>query len=182
MIRFTEFLNETYKNITKITDKQKYAQQVWDVLNTSYQYIGGIKGYGFESIDSMVNNIAYWKIFTRNDKVVAVMLYKDKTGRKMVACGSDGSAEGKQIVKRMIEDDIRHQRAYGEISDALVGYVKRHFTQDEIAKYFIKSSEVGSILNKEVKPTGEFTYVRSIGGAPHEKMMYGKINQKFTRN
>lgn len=179
MIHFEQFLCENYKNLTSIEDKQKYKKQVWDVLDKSYQYIGGIKGSGFESIDAMLKNIPYWKIFTRNDKVIAVMLYKDKNGRKMVACGSDGSSEGKQIVKRMIQDDIRHQRAYGEISDALVGYVKKHFTADEIAKYFVKADQAGQILNKKVKPTGQFTYVRMIGGEPHEKMMYGKTHQKF---
>ena len=59
MIRFDEFLSENYKNLTSIEDKQKYKEQVWDVLDKSYQYIGGIKGSGFESIDAMLNNIPY---------------------------------------------------------------------------------------------------------------------------
>lgn len=179
MLRFIDFINENYKNITTKQDKQKYKDQVWDILTKSYQYIGGIKGSGFESSHVMVDRIPYWKIFTRDGKVIAVMLYKDKNGRKMVACGSDGSAEGKQIVKRMIEDDIRHQRAYGEISDALVAYVNRHFTKDEISKYFVPADQVSKILNKPVKPIDKYTYTRLIGGEQHEKMMYGKPHQQF---
>ena len=179
MLQFLDFINENYKNITSKQHKQKYKDQVWDVLTKSYQYIGGIKGSGFENAQMMVDVIPYWKIFTRDDRVIAVMLYKDKNGRKMVACGSDGSVEGKRIVKRMIEDDIRHQRAYGEISDALVAYVLKHFTKDEIAKYFVPADQVSKILNKPVKPISQYAYTRVIGGEQHEKMMYGKPNQQF---
>lgn len=181
MLTFNEYspLIEHVINTSSNADKQKYKQQVWDILQLSYQYIGGIKGSGFESPDDMVNKIPFWKLVKKDGKIVAVMLYKDKNGRKMVACGSDGTSIGKAACKKMILDDIKHARAYGEISDALVGYVKKVLTASEIKKYFIPADQVEKILNKPVKVTGKFTYTRIIGDHPHEKMMYGKPHQRF---
>ena len=48
MISFKEYVNEKlllekYLNTVKRTGKEKYAQQVWDILQYSYRDIGGIK-------------------------------------------------------------------------------------------------------------------------------------------
>lgn len=43
------------------------------------------------SPDDMVKNIPFWKLYTKNDKVIMALLYKDKNGRKIVALGIDGS-------------------------------------------------------------------------------------------
>lgn len=175
-----DVLEERVINITRTEDKQKVAKDVWDILQKSYAYIGGIKGNGFESIDNMINKIPYWKIARKNNKIVAVILYKDKNGRKLVACGSDGSKEGKYAIKRFLLDDVKHQRAYGEVSDSVLKFYKRNLTPDEIRKFFIPAKEVKNILkDKNIKITGEYTYERIIGGEPHEKMMYGKTGQGF---
>lgn len=185
MLKFADYnleiqsLNEHVINTSSNDEKEKYKDQVWDILELSYRYIGGIKGSGFESADDMVRKIPYWKLVKKDGKIVAVMLYKDKNGRKMVACGSDGSSIGKAACKKMIIDDIKHARAYGEISDALVKYVKKTLTSAEIDKYFIAADKVGDILNKDVKTTGKYTYIREISGEQHEKMMYGKTGMKF---
>jgi hypothetical protein len=50
-------LLETYVNLFEPDKKWKYAQQVWDILQNSYKNAGGLKGSGFESIESMVKNI-----------------------------------------------------------------------------------------------------------------------------
>lgn len=57
--------------------REKYAEQVWDVLQFSYRDIGGIKGSGFSSIQDMIDNIPFWKMVTKNGEVHAVVMYKD---------------------------------------------------------------------------------------------------------
>jgi hypothetical protein len=47
-------ISERYVNAVGMDDrvqsiKQKYMDQVWDILQQSYAPIGGIKGKGFES-------------------------------------------------------------------------------------------------------------------------------------
>lgn len=118
----------------------------------------------------MIDNVRFWKLQKKGGKIVACVMYKDKGGRKMVALGSDRSAEGKKAVNQFIFDDIKHQRAYGEVSDAVQRFIK---------KYFVPAEQVETILHKPVKPTGKFTYTLEIGGHEHEKMMYGVPGKGF---
>lgn len=79
----------------------------------------------------------------------------------------------------MAVHDIKHQRAYGEVSDAVQRFIIKHLTEDEIEKYFVPAEQVEAILHKPIKPTGKFTYIREIGGHEHEKMMYGVPGKGF---
>ena len=38
-------------------EKEKYVDEVWDMLQTAYSSIGGIKGSGFESKEDMIKKI-----------------------------------------------------------------------------------------------------------------------------
>ena len=100
MKTFKEFINEqryqllSERFINLIGDderKEDYRDQVWNLLQTSYKPIGGIKGTGFKSPDDMVKNIPFWKMAVKDGKVEAVIMYRDKGGRKSVAMGSTGS-------------------------------------------------------------------------------------------
>jgi len=179
MKTFIEYMAESYINLSNNDDKKKmYANQVFGILQKSYAKIGGIHGSGFSSPEDMIQNIPYWKLFKRDDTIIACILYKDKNGRKLVALGSDGSEEGKKIAKRMLRDDIERNRAYGEVSDAVLKYLQKTYG-DELKEFLIPSTEVGKILKKEVTPTGDYTYKRSIGGVEHEKAMYGSLGKGF---
>ena len=127
---FEEYLNknllfEAYLNLTDESDKMKYATQVFDIIQQSYSKIGGIHGSGFSSPEDMVKNIPWWKLFKKDDRIIACCLYKNKNGRKLVAVASDGTPLGKDVAKRMLRDDIEFGRAYGEISDAVLRYLRR---------------------------------------------------------
>ena len=178
MLSFSDFLlQETYKNFHDIESRRKYANQVWKILEKSYKYIGGIKGSGFESIENMINSIPYWKICIKSDEVVAVALYKDKNGRKVVAYGSEQSEIGKKIIKRIIIDDISRDRTYGEISDNVVKFVFRHFNKDQLNKYLIPAEQAITIVGGEV--VDQFTYKRKIGNEYHENIMFGYLHKSF---
>ena len=179
MKTFIEYMAESYINLSINDDKKKmYANQVFDILQKSYAKIGGIHGSGFSSPEDMIENIPYWKLFKRDGNIIACILYKDKNGRKLVALGSDGSEEGKRIAKRMLRDDIERNRAYGEVSDAVLRYLQKTYGND-LEEFLVPSAEVGKILKKEVIPTGAYTYKRSIGGVEHEKAMYGSLGKGF---
>ena len=40
-MRFKEFITETYINAIRPADKQKYAEQIWDMLQASYAKLPG---------------------------------------------------------------------------------------------------------------------------------------------
>ena len=69
-------------------DKWEYAQQVWDILQRSYQYIGGFKTAS--SIEELIGKSGMWKLVIRNGNISALQIYKDQYGRKLIASGTDG--------------------------------------------------------------------------------------------
>lgn len=126
----------------------------------------------------MIKNIKMWKLSRKNDKIVAVIMYKDKLGRKLVALGTDGTPEGKAEIAKLLKDEFRTQRAYGEISGNLLGFVKK-ILGSELEQYLIPAEKVKEVIGQEVQIIDKFAYKRKIGGEWIEKVMYGKIKNFF---
>ena len=78
--------------------KEKYVDDVWKILQDSYRKIGGIKGSGFNDEKDMMKKIWFWKLYKQQGRPVAVIMYKDREGRKMVALGTDGSDKAKGVI------------------------------------------------------------------------------------
>ena len=168
-----------------IRTKMKYADEVWDMLNQSYAKIGGLHGSGFSSKEDMINNIPFWKMVTRNSKLVAVTLYKDKGGRKRVAGGSNGTPEGKQAMIDINNEEVKMKRSYIEISGPMLSMSISKTPGFEST--CIPYRKVSGIIDDEIKRPPEddpeilrhpefkdYFYQRKIGGAWHTKLMAGK--------
>ena len=178
-----QLLTERILNITSNEDKQKYGEQVYAILQKSYEKIGGLKGSGFTSVEDMINNIPFWKIVKKGDDVVAVHMYKDKSGRKMVACGSDMSKQGRDITKRFLLDDILRDRAYMEVSGRVLTYIKSILTDEEFKKYAIPAEKVKEVFaNKQIEIVSEYEYKRQLGSGDEEvKVMFGTLKQPIPK-
>jgi hypothetical protein len=187
-------LNERYINALDTETKKLYADEVWDILQKSYASIGGIKGSGFDSKEDMIQNIPFWKLVKKNGKIVAVFLYKDSNGRKMVALGTDGSKEGKEALTQLTKGDLQQGRSYSEISGKYLSFVINNFSGD-LKKYLVKPEDAAKILGKELTypvPDSDpelelhpgfkdYLYSREIGGHPHTKLMIGTSGKKITK-
>jgi ribosomal protein S17E len=192
---FGEFLSESYVNalIDDVETKKKYTNQVWDILQSSYKKIGGVKGNGFKSPEDMLN-IPFWKMNVVNGKVVAVIMYKDKGGRKSVAMGTDGSDLGAAKAGDMLGNEL--ERSYGEKSKAALGKMLKSYPEDIIKTFMVNPSDVSKMLKGvEVNPVKgmqtsdipkdgqetlkrypfviEYAYLREIGGDMTFKVMLG---------
>ena len=178
-----QLLTERILNITSSEDKQKYGEQVYAILQKSYEKIGGLKGSGFTSVEDMINNIPFWKIVKKGNDVVAVHMYKDKNGRKMVACGSDMSKQGRDITKRFLLDDILRDRAYMEVSGRVLTYIKSILTDEEFKKYAIPAEKVKEVFaNKQIEIVSEYEYKRQLGSGDEEvKVMFGTLKQPIPK-
>ena len=178
--------------------KQKYADEVWDILQKSYAKIGGIASSGFKSKEDMIDNIPFWKLGTSNGKVVAVRMYKEKFGRKGVASGTDGSEEGKKKYASMAKDDITHRRSYNEVSSAALAFLIKKWDEEkygDLRKYIIKPEQAQKILGDKLYfPVPEddaeavkyphlkdYLYQREIGGHKHTKLMIGTPHQSLKK-
>jgi len=63
LLSFNEYLlSEAYINlIGDDAKKQNYVDAVWNMLQISYERIGGIHDYGFKDKQNMITNINFWK-------------------------------------------------------------------------------------------------------------------------
>ena len=189
---FIEFLNERFLNLIDDKEsKRELAQEVWDILVFSYKPVGGLKGSGFKNKEDMIENIPFWKIMKSNKKIVGVLMYKDKGGRKRVALGTDGSNEGKAMLSDALKNDFN--RSYGEVSDNSWRFIQKHLTQEYLLSVVKLPSEVQKILKKDIfeldevpkskwvskikpdktDPFYDYYYLRNISGELHVKIMLG---------
>jgi hypothetical protein len=185
-------LTETFINVFDTDSKHKYANDVWDIIQSSYAKIGVIHGSGFYNKQDMINNIPFWKLAKKDGKIVAVALYKDKQSRKRIAAGTDGSDDGKRAFADIATNDLSQNRSYSELSGPSLSFVKRRYTND-IKKYMIPPSEVENMIgdkitypvnadDQELQTHPEFKdyfYSRIIGGQPHTKLMIGTPKKKI---
>lgn len=189
MNTFKEFLLlERYVNIFTREDKEKVADEVWNLIQTSYAPIGGTKGFGFSSKEDFIQNIPFWKLLRKGSRIIAAVVYRDKEGRKVVAVATDGSPDGKIGLLNMLKAEFETGRSYAEISGTLLKFTYNKLGEDFILRYATKPSEVKTILkgddilpidseDSEAKifPTlKDFFYRREIGGHLHTKILLGR--------
>ena len=200
-----QIINEKYVNAVGTGDlamavKQKYAQAVWDILQRSYQDIGGIKGNGFESPDSLVN-IPMWKLGLRDDEIKSVAMYKDKGGRKLVAFGTDGSKEARWFVSDIFRNEIT--RSYGEQSKAALSTLMKLVPWEGLEPHLHSPAQVAAMTsNSQITPITDvpednwpadaamtlnrypqlkpYGYLRILAGEPTFKVMIGAPGKDIT--
>ena len=194
MKRFDQFISERFVNlIGDNQDKERYVDEVWDLLQKSYAGIGGIKGTGFSSKQDMIDNIPFWKLGVKKGKVVAAVFYKDKGGRKSVAFASDGSPESAPVVIDIITNDLK--RSFGEKSKAMLGKVLKTVPWTVLEPFTMTPAEAQSVLKKDTTPVSglkdyqipddgklalakhpqlkQYAYLRDLNGDPTFKVMFG---------
>tara|TARA_B110000858_G_scaffold26385_1_gene27511 strand:- start:2949 stop:3572 length:624 start_codon:yes stop_codon:yes gene_type:complete len=188
-------LDERYVNAIGDRDidlKNQYKKQVWDLLQSSYAKNGGLMGSGFQSMEIMVQKIPMWKMVINNGTVEAVVLYKDKGGRKSVAMGSTGSPYAKKAISNLFPAEL--QRSYGEKSKSALGalmkivpwsvlepYAKTPAQVQKVSKDTITSlKDFKGTLPDDAKATltkfpvlQPYGYFREIGGKLSFKVMIG---------
>jgi hypothetical protein len=166
---YNKLLLERYVNLTDDSDRRKYGQLVWNMLQDSYKDIGGYKGAS--SIDDLIASSSLWKLVRRNGKIVAFSLYKDLKGRKGIGVATDGTEEGKKALYDLWAEDLKLNRSWTEVSGKTEHIKLKHGFKPIPNKY------AAEILNKEIlslNPDG-IHYTRLIGGVPYEKAIVGQI-------
>lgn len=97
------------------SQRKDYLDAVWEMYRTSYAKIG-------LSVSSPNGLLEYdmWELFLDDDVPVAFNLYKTTAfGLKTGLLGSDGSSEGKSIIKGHIKSRYSRSGVYGEVSHAV---------------------------------------------------------------
>lgn len=190
---FKQYIKEGYSNFigkSSLADKQKWADRVWDMLQAAYDDIGGIKGSGFSNKEDMINNIPFWKIFHRGEKLIAVVLYKDTNGRKLVALGTDKSNAAKKILSNIFKETLKV--SYGEQSGKLLNLVVKSVSYERLEPFLLEPIYVQKLLDKQIYPPipkklnamdaetynkfpklHKYFYMRDFGGKSYLKICLG---------
>ena len=192
-MKFAEFLNEKYLNLftnTKdVISRNEYKDEVYELLQMAYKDIGGIKGNGFNSADDMVKNMPFWKIAKVKGKIVAIILYKDKNGRKAVAMATDGSRDGILKLKDILKNEL--SRSYMEASSNALRFAIKFLGVELLKKYAISIDDVKQLLHDDEILEGsekyktdypdlaDYFYSRKIGSSIETKIMIGTPNLKI---
>lgn len=179
MLSYKEYLQEKIENLFSDEDKEKYIDQIWELIQSSYKSVGGVKGSGFSSKEDIIQNIPMLKIYRKQYKVKIVFAYKSKAGRKKVLMATDGLIDSKEYLKRMIHDEYRTGRSWGELSHGALRFIKTLYTEDELNSFSIPSEKVKELLpDDEIIPISEFEYERIIGDEAVVKRALGNPNSK----
>lgn len=166
-----------------VDERNKYKDEVYDLITRAYASIGGIKGNGFNSADDMVDNLPMWKLVKKDNQIVAGRMYKDKNGRKSVASFTDGSRAG--IIELAKIFKIEGSRSYTEISSKALAFMIKLIGIDGVKKIAIPVDRVKTLLKgddigepdkhyTELYPDiASFFYSRKIGLSSETKIALG---------
>jgi len=188
MKTFQNFILEKIINVFSSEEKQPFLEEVWTLIQKSYAPIGGTKGFGFDSKESFIKLIPFWKLLRKNGKVVAAVVYRDRGGRKLVAVASDGSPEGRQGIIQIFKEELSTKRSFFEISGPLLKFLFNNLGEFFLKDNAISFNEVSEILRSDTifevekdspelkmfPSLSKFFYQREIGGHLHTKILLGR--------
>lgn len=168
-----QLITEHFLTLTKKEDMKKYGEEVWDILQKSYAYIGGIAG--INSIDDLIEDTDLWKLVRRDNKITAIKAYKLKNGGRKSNCGgTDGTIQGKKDIMKIYQEDglMKDRHQYGEYSGKAVSTVLKTGgipVPAAIAQSILEPKKI------EICQDGWF-YIRKLGdGKSHHKLMVGNL-------
>lgn len=178
MLSFSEFLQEKVLNIglnpKHKGHREKYRQQIHDVIQKSYAGVKG--GYGGQGSGSEAESKAIHadisdnaiKATRRGGAITQATIYKQKHGRKIIATGHNQTPQGKADWHKTAGEDVKHKRAWIEASGAAkAAYKSKGMTQRAAAR----APALTGKSDVEVKNRREYT--RNIGGERHTKTILG---------
>lgn len=177
-------LNEHYVTLWNepeyIDEKEKYLDEVWNLIQTAYASIGGMASMTHKE-DLMDDNLM-WKLVVRNGKVVCCSISKIVGNtRKMVGGCSDGTPQGKKDFYAMCAEDVTQTKrnAWAEVSGSMEGVYLFKLNAIPIPVDIaekILNDRGKTILRKD---KDGFHYVRKIGGKLFEKIMFGNVPEQY---
>ena len=153
-------------------EKEEYASDIFNLINTAYAPIGGNVNYKSEADVLGAEADADYEVINIDDdpEPDALSAYKNtSSGKKITAIGHDGSPEAKTKVINH-EASLLKQPGYylevsGKLKDILLAKGAPVVTDVDLIQKVLK----GKIL--EFNEDG--TYKRFIGGEPHTKTLLG---------
>jgi len=169
-MRIADILTERFVNVFTPDDKQKYADEVWDMLQKAYEPSGGFATAS--SIEELIAKSAMWKLVMRDGDISALTIYKDVHGRKAIASATNQSLKGSKDYKMIRTADHKLERSWAEVSG------KPEILFHKMGAEPIPNKFAHILTSKHILKLNDdgYHYTRLIAGDPHEKIIYGTVN------
>lgn len=175
MISYKQFLAERYVTTSDIAEKDKYRDHIHKILKASYAGVGGYGNLGSGSdaehnaINADIDHPNHLlKLHKKDGAPLSLAIYKKSRGRKLIAAGTNQTPEGRDSLHRIIHDDNKDKRAWGEVSHKMAQVFDKHKMPH------IPNSEAEKLTGKKIiKKNPDGTYDREIGGSVHTKRLQG---------
>ena len=170
------FIGAIKKNSwTKLSDKgkRKHADEIFDLIDSSYRDIGGNPNYRKPSDVYLSEGAAIYRVNDLDDDPDIDVVSVSKStpyGNKSVASGQDGSKEAKRALLNYKSRSLKRVPNYGEVSGKLMEIL--------IAKGVpvVRDPRVirRVLKGKTIRMHRDGSYSREIGGKMYRKVMVGK--------
>jgi len=168
-MRYFEIILETKTVIIdKNTDKSKFGEEVWQILDKSYAKLGGFKS--FDSKSHMFADNGMWLlVFDDDENIISSIIFKNLHGNKLIGLGTDGQPQGKSELIHVLRNLKNEKNFWAEVS----GPLEKLFDTLDIPK--IENKYVKQLTGKEIIHYNDdgYHYTRFIAGQPIEKMIMG---------
>lgn len=121
--QYNILLLERFINVFDKKELETYIDDIWNIMQLSYAPIGGF--LSAKNKADLIQKVAFAKMVRKDNKIVAVSLYKDAHGKKRIASGTDGTSIGKLALRQILREDVKFDRSWGEVSGAMEHIMKK---------------------------------------------------------
>jgi len=148
-------------------DKAKWVDKVWEILEKTYSKVEG--GLLFSHKSDLISSTSNWKLIVKKNKILAVAIFKEKAGQKLIAMGKGDEKEGREALVHLLKSSL--ERAWMEVSEAAEVFVMKYCDGE---KFLIHQNEVMRYLNKGISMLDDgYHYMREIAGIQKTKILLG---------
>jgi hypothetical protein len=155
--------------ISNLVDKTIHLNRVWEILQKSYKNVNG--GLLFTSKEDLLCNSSEWKLIFYRKKVVGVMIFKAKFGRKIVAIGRDERYGQYSINALALSLEQTLYYAWMEVSEKAEEFILKYCN---VYQLLIHQSIAIMLISKTIEPLEDgYHYFREIAGIKKAKILIG---------
>lgn len=169
--------NHRISNLTSRYDIEKYREEVWNILFDAYSSIGGLLTVPSSiSLFNKTDELSFCKNVYGDLSAAAVYSTK-RGGKKLIAIGSDGTPEGRQHARKIIQRDINEQFIgwYWVEASGSIEYLEKKYNGYPIPSMY--AAKILDLKDEDVIIVDEAYYKRQLGPEGkrewHQKIIFG---------